>query len=89
MPVMGAHTEQLAQLGRSLQHQIDAIEAITSTVTSALSGTTWNGPARDRFEQEWNGTFRNALAKLSEAFDTAGRSCIARSAALDQALGAH
>ena len=25
MPVMGAHTEQLAQLGRSLQHQIDAM----------------------------------------------------------------
>jgi hypothetical protein len=88
MPVMGAHTEQLAQLGRSLQHQIDAIEVITSTVATALGGTTWTGPARDRFELEWNGVFRSALAKLSEAFDTAGRSCIARSEALDQALGA-
>lgn len=88
MPQMGADTEQLAQLGRNLEHQIDAIGNITATVTAALGSTTWTGPARDRFEQEWNGTFRSALAKLSEAFGTAGRSCISRSVALDQALGA-
>jgi hypothetical protein len=88
MSMFGANPEQLAALGRQLQRQIDSIEAITSTVTSALSGTTWVGPARDRFEQEWSGTFRTALARLGEAFDAAGRDCVLRSTELQRVMGA-
>ena len=88
MTMYGANPEQLTALGRSLQRQMEAIDSVTSAVGSALSGTTWTGPARDRFEQEWNTTFRTALNKLNQAFDAAGQDCIARSTELQRVMGA-
>jgi uncharacterized protein YukE len=88
MTMYGANPEQLASLGRSLQQQIHRIDSVLSTVTSALGGTTWVGPARDQFEEAWNTSFRNALQKLNEAFDAAGRDCVARSADLQRVMGA-
>jgi uncharacterized protein YukE len=87
MTMYGANPEQLASLGRSLQHQITSIEGVVSAVSSALGGTTWMGPARDRFEEDWNTTFRTALQRLNQAFDAAGRDCIARSADLERVMG--
>jgi hypothetical protein len=88
MSMFGANPDQLAALGRQLQHQIDNIDAITGTVSSALGGTTWVGPARDQFEAEWTGGFRTALARLAEAFDQAGRDCVQRSVDLQRVMGA-
>ena len=87
MTMFGANPEQLAALGQQLQRQIDNVDAITSTVTNALGGTTWVGPARDQFEQEWNTTFRSALARLGEAFGAAGRDCVQRSTELQRVMG--
>ena len=87
MTMYGANPEQLASLGRSLKQQITSIEGVVSAVSAALGGTTWVGPARDRFEQDWNTTFRNALNKLDQAFDAAGSDCIARSTDLQRVMG--
>ena len=87
MSLYGANPEQLAGLGRSLTNQIQQIDAIVATVNSALAGTTWMGPARDRFEQDWNGTFRGALTRLDEAFRSAGQDCISRSQELQRVMG--
>jgi uncharacterized protein YukE len=87
MSMYGANPEQLANLGRTLTRQIDVISQLMSTVDGAFSGTTWQGPARQRFEQEWNGSFKQALARLSEAFDAAGRECIVRSDDLLRVMG--
>ena len=86
--VYGANPQQLADLGRSLRSQIDSINTVISTVTSALSGTTWTGPARDQFESDWNTTFRNALNRLNDSFEAAGQSCINRSSELERVMGA-
>jgi uncharacterized protein YukE len=83
----GANPEQLRQLGTTLKRQIDAINALTSTVTSACGNTTWHGPAKERFMQEWNGSFKNALAKLGQAFDAAGQDCVLRSQELVKVMG--
>lgn len=88
MTMYGANPEQLASLGRSMQRQIEHIDAITAAVTGALGGTTWVGPARDRFEADWNTTFRTALQRLGQAFDAAGTDCVARSAELQRVMGA-
>jgi hypothetical protein len=88
MTMFGANPEQLASLGRHLQAQIESINGVMSTVSSALSGTAWEGPARDQFENDWNTTFRNALTRLNEAFDAAGRDCINRSTDLQRVMGA-
>ena len=88
MSMYGANPEQLASLGRALKQQIASIESVMSTVSSALGGTTWVGPARDQFESDWNTSFRTALNKLNQAFDAAGSDCIARSADLQRVMGA-
>ncbi len=88
MTMYGANPEQLAALGRTLKQQINTIEGVISAVGSMMAGTTWVGPARDRFEQDWNSTFRTALGRLNQAFDAAGSDCIARSNDLLRVMGA-
>ena len=87
MTMYGANPEQLASLGRTLRQQITTIEGVMSTVSSMMAGTTWVGPARDRFEHDWNTSFRAALGKLNQAFDAAGGDCIARSNDLMRVMG--
>jgi len=88
MSMYGANPEQLAALGRTLKQQITSIESVMSAVSSSLGGTTWTGPARQQFEEDWNSTFRTALGKLNQAFDAAGSDCIARSTDLQRVMGA-
>ena len=87
MAIYGADPEQLAQLGRTLTQQIDVVTQTMSTVDSTLAATVWHGPARQRFEQEWNQSFRQALARLNEAFSAAGQDCLARSGGLQRIMG--
>ncbi len=88
MTMYGANPDQLAQLGSTLSRQIETVEQMTRTVDAALDGTVWQGPARDRFGEEWNGSFKQALARLNEAFDLAGRDCVARADELRRVMGA-
>jgi uncharacterized protein YukE len=83
----GANPDQLEHLGSTLKRQIEAINSVMSTVTSALSGTTWMGPARDQFEQEWQGSFRSALTRLNDAFEAAGQDCVLRTQELRRVMG--
>lgn len=87
MSMYGANPEQLSGLGQNLKRQVDAINGVVATVTSALGGTTWEGPARQQFESEWNGSFRTALNRLNDAFAAAGQDCMNRSDALRQVMG--
>lgn len=87
MAIFGADPEQLASLGRTLRQQMGAIESVMGTVSAGLAGTTWTGPARDRFEHDWNDTFRTALSRLVQAFDAAGADCLARSSELQRVMG--
>jgi uncharacterized protein YukE len=88
MTMYGADPEQLATLGRTLSRQIDTIHQLMGQVDGVLGGTTWQGPARQRFEQDWHGSFKQALGRLNEAFDAAGRDCVARSQELQRVMGA-
>jgi uncharacterized protein YukE len=87
MTLYGANPEQLEQLGSTLKAQIQAIDAVVSSVTSTLANTTWTGPARDRFQSDWDGSFRSALAQLNSAFEAAGGDCVVRAGNVRAALG--
>ncbi len=87
MTMYGANPEQLANLGTTLSRQIDSITHMISTVDGVINGTMWQGPARERFVEEWNGSFKQALGKLNEAFGLAGRDCVARSDELRRIMG--
>lgn len=88
MSMYGANPDQLEQLGRTLLSQIEEIDAVIGTVSATLGGTTWVGPARDRFERDWTGSFRTALSRLNEAFGAAGRDCQLRGQELRRIMGA-
>jgi uncharacterized protein YukE len=88
MTMYGANPEQLTTLGTTLTRQIDTIAQLMSTVDGVLGGTTWQGPARERFVEDWNGSFKQALGKLNDAFGLAGRDCVARSEELRRIMGA-
>lgn len=88
MSMYGANPEQLTSLGRSMRQQRAAIDGVISTVSAALAGTVWEGPARQHFETEWNGTFKTTLNRLNEAFEAAGGDCINRSTELQRVMGA-
>ena len=88
MSMYGANPDQLASLGNTLTRQIDSITQVMGLVDSALNGTTWQGPARERFASEWNGSFKQALGKLNEAFGLAGKDCVLRADDLRRVMGA-
>lgn len=88
MSMYGANPEQLAALGSTLKQQIAPIDTLIATVSSVLGGTTWVGPARQQFEDDWNTSFRTALERLKTAFDAAGSDCVRRSNDLAVVMGA-
>jgi uncharacterized protein YukE len=83
----GADPEQLSALGSKLVGQNEPIAQIQSVVFTTLAGTTWQGPARDKFETEWNDQFNPALNALKDAFTAAGNECTQRAASLTQVMG--
>ncbi len=83
----GADPEQLSALGGKLVAQNEPITGIQTVVFSTLAGTTWQGPARDKFETDWNDQFNPALNALKEAFTAAGNECTQRATSLTEVMG--
>ncbi len=88
MSVYGAVPSELREFGLRFVAQQENVATIQTTVFTALSGTTWTGPARDQFEAAWNGQFNVALNGLKTAFESAGTEAISRADALEQVMGA-
>lgn len=88
MTMYGANPDDLHQLGVTLKSQIEAVNAMIRAVDGPLGATTWQGPAKDRFVEEWNGSFKTALSRLTDAFGTAGDDCTKRAELLRQVMGA-
>jgi uncharacterized protein YukE len=76
----GATPELLESLGRTLQQQMDTVTTMMQTVERTIANTPWTGPAKDRFMNDWNGPFKQALTRLNSAFDAAGQDCVKRAA---------
>ena len=88
MGQIGADVQELTSLGNTFTRQRATIEQLMTTVDGAVNSTTWIGPARERFVEEWNGSFKRALNQLNEAFDVAGDGCVRRAQQLEQLMGA-
>lgn len=72
MARIGASIEQLDQLKRTFDTQSQNVGSLSSTVTSAVAGTDWEGPAATKFRDAWEREFRPMLQKLQEALTDAG-----------------
>jgi WXG100 family type VII secretion target len=87
MSQMGGDLEQLATLRASLLQQSQVIEQLTATVRGQLGGTTWHGPAAERFRGAWASEFEPSLRRLQAALQEAGNEVGRRREALQQAGG--
>jgi len=87
MTMYGADPEQLTALGNTLSAQIEVLHQVTGTVERVITGTVWQGTARQRFEQDWYGSFTQVLARLQDALDAAGHDFVNRSLELSRIMG--
>ena len=87
MSQMGADLEQLAALREVLLRHSNMIEELTATLRGQLSGTSWHGPAADRFRGAWTSDFEPTLRRLQGALQEAGVEVGRRRDALLQAGG--
>jgi uncharacterized protein YukE len=87
MSHMGADLEQLGALREVLLRQSAVIEELASTLRTQLSGTSWHGPAAERFRGAWTGEFEPTLRRLQSALQDAGTEVGRRRDALLQAGG--
>jgi WXG100 family type VII secretion target len=85
MAVIGGELEQLAALRGVFDTQAGAVDDLTRTIRAQLDGTSWQGPAADRFRQAWEGEFEPNLAKLRTALQDAATEVARRRDALIQA----
>lgn len=83
----GVTPEELTQLGGTLKAQIDVVNGIITSVDNPLGSIAWTGPAKEKFVEEWNGNFKTALGRLTEAFQMAGTDCEQRAEGARIALG--
>jgi uncharacterized protein YukE len=63
----GGNLDQMQTLDSTFTGQAQAVVDLTSRITSTLQGTSWTGPAAERFRQDWSGQFQPALQKLQQA----------------------
>ncbi len=83
--VIGAQIEQLQSLEKTFNTQAGNVESMTSGITNQLGSTQWEGPAADRFRNEWSSEFAPMLKKLVTALTEAGQEVERRRNALIQA----
>jgi uncharacterized protein YukE len=71
MAMFGMDIDEVRQLSQQLQQASSDIHNIVSQLTSKLSGTTWVGPDRQKFESDWQSHHVTALNNVSTALHDA------------------
>ena len=85
MSSLGGDLEQLAALRATFAQQSQVLEEVAGTVRAQLQGTTWHGPAAERFRGAWSGDFEPSLRRLQQALQEAAVEVGRRRDALMQA----
>lgn len=67
--ILGGDPQQMQQLAQTFRAEAGAVEQLTARINGTLNNTVWTGPAADRFRQEWETSFRQALTRLQEALN--------------------
>ena len=83
--IVGGNLEQLQALEQQLQADAQTVRDLQARISSVLGGTTWTGPASERFRAEWTQSFGPALGHLGEALSQNAGVVRSRKAAIQQA----
>ncbi len=85
MSRIGAELGELQSLRSTFDRNAQEVSQLSSTISSQVSSTYWEGPAAERFKGAWEGEFKPALAKLQEALREAGQEVQRRHDAIQSA----
>ena len=85
MAKIGAEMGQMQELQSTFNQQSQAVQQLTAAINGKVNGTTWEGPAADRFRQAWEGQFQPTLRELQAALQEAAQEVGRRHQALMQA----
>lgn len=69
MSMVGGNLEQLDGLERSFRTESQNVGQLVARISTTLNGTTWLGPAAERFKTEWSQNFSRSLQQLQQALD--------------------
>jgi WXG100 family type VII secretion target len=64
---IGGDIEQLSSLEQTFTREAGNVTQLRSAISATLNGTSWRGPAAQRFREKWNGEFSQTLARLCDA----------------------
>lgn len=83
--LLSGNTAEMATLSTTFNGAATDIDTLIGRLTAPVHGTTWTGPAADRFRTQWDGEFAPMLGRLKEALTTNATVVQQRMAALEQA----
>jgi uncharacterized protein YukE len=82
---IGADIDQLGSLKQRFDTEAQAVIDLTNAIDAQLHNTWWIGGARDRFQSDWDSSFKPNLQRLHDALSSAGIQVQQRADALRQA----
>ena len=88
MSFTGLDIGQVRSLSAQMRSKADEIEGIMGELTSALSGTPWVGPDRQKFEGDWDSQYCTALRNVAEGLRSAAQAAEGNATQQEQASNA-
>lgn len=70
---IGQVAEDVDLLAAEFETRASDLETLKSHISAKLSGTTWTGPDRDRFEADWEGQLSQTITQLIQQLRSAGQ----------------
>ena len=73
MSFTGMDIAEVQRLGSQLHAAANDLRTLANNLTTALANTSWVGPDRMRFEQDWQSMHATQINHVAEALEAAGQ----------------
>ena len=83
--LLSGNTQEMQSLATTFHGAAADVQSLLARLTGPVHGTTWTGPAAERFRTQWDAEFSPMLVKLEEALTTNATIVTQRMTALEQA----
>ncbi|MFC3898478.1 hypothetical protein ACFOWZ_44020 [Lentzea rhizosphaerae] len=82
---IGMDPESVRALARQLEFKAAEIEAIATTLSAQIDGTTWLGQDADALRSDWSSTYRTQLVSVAAVLREASSRAINNAAQQEEA----
>jgi WXG100 family type VII secretion target len=70
---VGANPEELRNLGRTFDKESGDVKRLINSIEAQIGHAWWVGPAKDKFQSQWDSEFKKVLNNLSDSLQQAGQ----------------